>query len=130
LSELVVFFVPANNDLFKEKKMGTQFTIPDEYHESLRRLLPYMEAPLHSNPQVMESLLIYLKLGGEKMARIAIDAFNMNQRMLDAELRKQLRDQMLLGRESEESNEQSSDEDDDDDDDVDAETDEDKDDLQ
>lgn len=105
--------------------MGTQFTIPDEYHESFRRLLPYIEAPLHNNPQVLESLLIYLKLGGEKMARIAIDAFNMNQRMLDAELRKQLRDQMLARRESDESDEKSSDEDDEDDDDVDDETDED-----
>jgi hypothetical protein len=82
-----------------------------------------LEAPLHNNPQVLESLLIYLKLGGEKMARIAIDAFNMNQRMLDAELRKQLRDQMLLRREADASDEESSDKDDDDD--TDAETDED-----
>lgn len=103
--------------------MGTQFTIPDGYHESFRRLLPYLEAPLHSNPLVLESLLIYLKLGGEKMARIAIDAFNMNQRMLDAEFRKQLRDQMLLGGERGESDDENSDEDDDDD--VDDETDED-----
>lgn len=103
--------------------MGTQFTIPDGYHESFRRLLPYIEAPLHNNPQVLESLLIYLKLGGEKMARIAIDAFNMNQRMLDAEFRKQLRNEMLSGREQDESDDEDSD--DDDDDDVDAETDED-----
>lgn len=103
--------------------MGQQFTIPDGYHESFRRLLPYMEAPLHNNPQVLESLLIYLKLGGEKMARIAIDAFNMNQRMIDAEFRKQLRDQMLLRRELDESDEEDRDEDEDDD--VDDETDED-----
>lgn len=103
--------------------MGEQFTIPDGYHESFRRLLPYMEAPLHNSPQVLESLLIYLKLGGEKMARIAIEAFNMNQRMLDAEFRKQLRDQLLLGKEPDESDEESSDKDDDDE--MDAETDED-----
>lgn len=103
--------------------MGTQFTIPDGYHESFRRLLPYLEAPLHNNPQVLESLLIYLKLGGEKMARIAIDAFNMNQRMLDAEFRKQLRDQMFLERGPDESDDESCDEDDDDD--ADDETDED-----
>lgn len=103
--------------------MGEQFTIPDGYHESFRRLLPYMEASLHNDPQVLESLLIYLKLGGEKMARIAIDAFNMNQRMINAEFRKQLRDQMFLRRELDESDEEDSDEDEDDD--VDAETDED-----
>jgi hypothetical protein len=105
--------------------MGTQFTIPEGYHESFRRLLPYIEAPLHNDPQVLESLLIYLKLGGEKMARIAIDAFNMNQRMLEAEMRKQIRDQMLLAEEQDESDEEIGDGDDDDDDDVDAKTDED-----
>lgn len=96
--------------------MGTKFTIPDGYHESFRRLLPYMEAPLQNDPEVLESLLIYLKQGGEKMARIAIDAFNMNQRMLEAEMRKQLRDQMLLGEDldpSEEDDDEDEDEDDD-----------------
>jgi hypothetical protein len=91
--------------------MGSQLVIPEEYHESFRRLIPYMEVSLHNEPQVLESLLIYLKLGGEKMARIAIDAFNMNQRMLDAEMRKQIRDQMLLRENPDESDEQESDED-------------------
>jgi hypothetical protein len=79
-----------------------------------------MEAPLHSDSQILESLLIYLKLGGEKMARIAIDAFNMNQRMIDAEMRKQLRDQMILSEEQDESDEESSDDDDNDDEDADT----------
>jgi hypothetical protein len=72
--------------------------------------MPYMEAPLHNDPHVLEALLIYLKLGGEKMARIAIDAYNMNRRMLDAEMRKQLRDQMLLFEEQDESDEEKDDE--------------------
>jgi hypothetical protein len=76
--------------------MGSQLVIPEGYHESFRRLIPYIDVSLHKDPQVIESLLIYLKLGGEKMARIAIDAFNMNQRMLEAEMRKQIRDQLLL----------------------------------
>ena len=106
--------------------MGTKFTIPDGYHESFRRLLPYMEAPLHNDPQVMESLLIYIKLGGEKMARIAIDAFNMNQRLKDAEMRKKLREQALLGAEldlsdedEDEDSEDDNKEDDSEDDDID-----------
>jgi hypothetical protein len=93
--------------------MGSQLVIPEEYHESFRRLVPYIEVSLHNDPQVIESLLIYLKLGGEKMARIAIDAFNMNQRMLEAEMRKQIRDQMLL-RDPGESAEEEADEKDDD----------------
>ena len=97
--------------------MGNNFTIPDGYHESFRRILPYVEAPLHNDPKVMESLLIYLKLGGEKLARIAVEAFNMNQRMLEAELRKQLREQMLLGVDSDNSEEDQNDEDDESEDD-------------
>ena len=97
--------------------MSTNFTIPDGYHESFRRLLPYMEAPLHNDPQVMQSILIYLKLGGEKMARIAIDAFNMNQRIKDIEMRKKLREQALLGAYLDESDEDDTDENDDGDDD-------------
>ena len=99
--------------------MGTQFTIPDEYHELFRRLIPYMEAPLHNDPHVLESLLIYLKLGGEKLARVAIDAYNMNHRMLDAEMRRQLRDQMMLLDEQDESDEEDDDDDEDDDDECD-----------
>lgn len=95
--------------------MGTKFTIPDGYHESFRRLLPYMEAPLQNDPDVLESLLIYLKQGGEKMARIAIDAFNMNYRMLEAAMRKQLRDQVLLGEDLDPPEDDDEDEEDDDD---------------
>ncbi len=103
--------------------MGSNFTIPDDYLESYRRLLPYMEASLHNDAHVLESILIYLKLGGEKLARIAIDAFNINQRMLDAEMRKKIRDQILLSAELEESDDQEDDESEDDDDEAENEAD-------
>jgi hypothetical protein len=74
--------------------MADQFTVPEEFDISIRRLFPYLAAPLQNNPQVLESLLLYLKLGGEKMARIAIDALNVTQRLQDAEPKKQLRDQV------------------------------------
>jgi hypothetical protein len=76
--------------------MDNQFTVPEEYETSFRRILPYLMAPLQKNTQVLESLLLYLKLGGEKMARIAIDALNVTQRLQDAEVKKQLREQELL----------------------------------
>ena len=76
--------------------MADQFTVPEDYELSFRRILPYLAAPLQNNPHVLESLTLYLKLGGEKMARIAIDAFNVTQRLQDAEIRKQLREQELL----------------------------------
>jgi hypothetical protein len=76
--------------------MDDPFTIPEEYEASFRRILPYLMAPMQKNPQILESLLLYMKLGGEKMARIAIDALNVTQRLQDAELKKQLREQELL----------------------------------
>ena len=40
--------------------------------------------------------MLYLKLGGEKLARIALDAFNETQRLNDAEMKKRLREEALL----------------------------------
>ena len=74
--------------------MADQFTIPEEFDTSIRRIFPYLAAPLQRNPQILESLLLYLKLGGEKMARIAIDALNATQRLQDAEPKKQFREQV------------------------------------
>ena len=73
--------------------MADQFMVPEEFEISIRRIFPYLAAPLQKNPQVLDSLLLYLKLGGEKMARIAIDALNATQRLKDAEPVKQLREQ-------------------------------------
>jgi hypothetical protein len=76
--------------------MDDQFTVPEEHEASFRRILPYLMAPLQKNSQILESLLLFLKLGGEKMARITIDALNVTQRLQDAEVKKQLREQELL----------------------------------
>jgi hypothetical protein len=95
--------------------MIDRFTVPEEYEISFRRIRPYLMAPLQINPQILESVLLYLKLGGEKMARIAIDAMNVTQRLQDAEVKKQLREQELLydnGREGLEDGDDDSDDDD------------------
>jgi hypothetical protein len=73
--------------------MDEQFSVPEEYEASYRRILPYLMAPLQKDPQILVSLLLYLKLGGEKMARIVIDALNVTQRLQDAEIKRQLREQ-------------------------------------
>ena len=62
---------------------------------SFRRLLPYLAARLQNNPEVLASLLLYLKAGGEKLARVAIDAFNVSQQLQDAELIKLLREESM-----------------------------------
>jgi phosphopantothenoylcysteine synthetase/decarboxylase len=95
--------------------MVDQFTVPEEYEISFRRIMPYLMSPLQRNPQILESLLLYLKLGGEKMARIAIDAMNVTQRLQNAELKKLLREQELLndnGRDDEDDDDDESEDDD------------------
>jgi len=94
--------------------MADQFTVPEEYAVSFRRILPYLAHPLKKNIQILESLLLYLKLGGEKMARIAIDAMNVTQRLQDAEVKKQLREQELLNDERQEDLDEDEDEDEED----------------
>ncbi len=100
--------------------MADQFTVPEEYEISLRRVLPYLAAPLQNNPQVLDSLLLFLKLGGEKLARIVIDAMNVTQRLQDAEVKKQLREQELLNGERQENLDDDDDDENEKKDDVDA----------
>ena len=76
--------------------MAQQFSIPQEYEMAYRRILPYLTAPLQKEPEVLSALLLYLKLGGERLARIAIDAMNVSQRQRDAEMIKLLRQEAML----------------------------------
>jgi hypothetical protein len=94
--------------------MADQFTVPEGFEVSFRRILPYLAAPLQKKSQILNSLSLYLKLGGEKMARIAIDAMNVTQRLEDAELKKQLREQELLNDEHQDDLDDDDIEDDDD----------------
>ena len=91
--------------------MADAFHIPEDYQSSFRRFLPFMAAPLRNDPQVMQSLLIYLKLGGEKLARIALEAFNETQRLNDAELKKRLREEALLQEQMDDAEDQEDQED-------------------
>jgi hypothetical protein len=109
--------------------MDDRFAVPEEYEASFRRILPYLMAPMQNNSQVLESLLLFLKLGGEKMARIAIDALNVTQRLQDAELRKMLREQALLNDNDQEELDVDEDESDDDTEEDDAASDDDLDDA-
>ncbi len=76
--------------------MAQNFTIPEDYKIPFRRILPYLSAPLQNDPEVLESLLLYIKLGGEKMARIVIDALHVTERIQYAEMIKKMREEALL----------------------------------
>lgn len=85
--------------------MKESFQVPDEYQENFRRLMPYMAGPLQKDPKVFESLLIFLKLGGERLARVVIDAYNANQRQAAIEVMRQLREQAYYEEQTDEADE-------------------------
>lgn len=76
--------------------MSQNFSIPEEYEIPFRRILPYLAAPLQKDSKVLESLVLYFKLGGEKMARIVIDALNVTHRIQYAEMIKKMREEAML----------------------------------
>lgn len=95
-------------------------TIPPETRQSLQRLMPYMSQELRNDPQRLEAILLFFKLGGDKLARIVIDAYNQTQRLQKVqEQRMRLRAEMLDALEEAEKDEDDDGEDDDDDDAVD-----------
>jgi hypothetical protein len=76
--------------------MAQKFSIPEEFEIPFRRILPYLSASMQNEPKVLESLLLYFKLGGEKMARIVIDALNVTERIQYAEMIKKMREEAML----------------------------------
>lgn len=89
--------------------MTASFKVPERYQESFRRLTPYMAAPLHKDPEVFESILLFLKLGGERLARVVVDAYNVSQRQLEIEMMRQLREEAFYEEQLESSDEDDSD---------------------
>ncbi|MGD8844626.1 MAG: hypothetical protein PVI54_03900 [Desulfobacteraceae bacterium] len=85
--------------------MDQKFSIPEEYEIPFRRILPYLSAPMQNDPKVLESLLLYFKLGGEKMARIVIDALNVTERIQYAAMIKKMREEAMLRDHQNESDE-------------------------
>lgn len=96
--------------------MAQQFEIPEEYEIPLRRVLPYLSAALQNDPKVLQALVLYFKLGGEKMARIVIDALNVTHKIQYAEMLKKMREEAML-RGLEDDDDASDDDDDEDEDD-------------
>ncbi len=76
--------------------MAQQFEIPEEFEIPFRRIVPYLSAPLQNDPKVLQALVLYFKLGGEKMARIVIDALNVTHRIEYAEMIKRMREEAML----------------------------------
>lgn len=92
--------------------MDSTFTIPNEYQESFQRLMPHMVAGLRNDPQSLEAVYLYLKLGGEKLARIAIEAYNQTHRLKNAQIQKLRLEEALMAEQMEESEEDEDEEED------------------
>lgn len=94
--------------------MAQQFEIPEEYEIPFRRIIPHLLSPLQHDPKVLQALMLYLRLGGEKMARIVIDALNVTYKIQHAEMLKKMREEAML-RDQREEDDASEDDDGDDD---------------
>ena len=75
--------------------MDHNIVVPEEYRSSFQKLMPHFPAALRVDAQALESIILYLKVGGEKLARIAIEAYKQNQILRDAEAQKLLREKVL-----------------------------------
>jgi hypothetical protein len=75
-----------------------------------------MAPRLRNDEQSLEAVLLYLKLGGEKLARVAIDAYNQTYRLQAVAEQKLRLEETLLAKQMAEEEEQEEDEDDEDDD--------------
>ena len=53
----------------KESRMMKESTIPEPYRAIFRRLARRMPDEMLVEPRVMDTLLLYMKIGGEKLAR-------------------------------------------------------------
>lgn len=87
--------------------MSEKVIIPDEYQGSIRRLLSRIPPEQRDDETLQASLLIYLKLGGEKLARHYLEV---SKRVFPDQMvliKKQLRE----GIEDEESDEDNPDDD-------------------
>lgn len=80
-----------------------------------------MSPGLRNDEQGLESVLLYLKLGGERLARIVIDAYNQTHRLQEVAEQKLRLEEILLAKqmadEADDDDEDDDDESDDDDDD-------------
>jgi hypothetical protein len=57
----------------QEIRMSEKMIIPDEFHGSIRRLLNRIPSEQRDDETLQAALLVYLKLGGEKLARHYIE---------------------------------------------------------
>jgi len=95
--------------------MESNFTVPQELQMSFQRLIPYMSPALRKDVQGLEAILLYLKMGGERLARIAIDAYNQTHRLKDAAEQKLRLEETLLAKQLEDEADDEDEEDDEED---------------
>ena len=57
--------------------MAKKLNIPDEFHDSLQQLLRLLPYKLQSDIDTQNTILVYLKLGGQKMARHGVEILKM-----------------------------------------------------
>jgi hypothetical protein len=90
--------------------MDTPFSGSPDHQVAMQRLLPYMSPGLRNDRSNLEAVLLYLKLGGEKLARIAIDAHNQTYRLQKVQKQRLRLKQALLDEQMEAGDKEDDDE--------------------
>jgi len=65
--------------------MSKRLSIPDEYHDLFQKMLGLLPYELRNNTDIHNIILVYLKIGGEKLARHGIEII---KKRFIAEIRK------------------------------------------
>ncbi len=76
--------------------MSETVSVPETLVGSFKRMMRRVPTDLRNDENMPATILAYLKLGGEKLAKQALMAMNETQRFETAIKRRKLREEMLL----------------------------------
>ncbi len=76
--------------------MLDEITVEKELRGSFKRIVLRIPKKLQKNRYILETAIVYLKLGGEKLARQAIEIFKTANDLEAAQRKRKLRDEALL----------------------------------
>lgn len=104
--------------------MTDTIEIPQELQGSFKRMMRRIPIDLRNDRKLIETILAYLKLGGEKLAKQTLQALEETRKAEAAQRKKKAREEALIraaearaNKEAEESEKEKDDDDDDDDED-------------
>jgi len=88
--EVESIFIP------QERIMISNFDVPDELKGSFKRIARRIPVDLRTDEELVKTLLAFLALGGEKLARQAVDSARQTLELEKTQKRKKAREEALI----------------------------------